>query len=344
MDAIRWLLVGAGDIAKKRVAPALSAVPGSTITAVCDPREEVAAELAAQCGGARVYADFAQALDDKQVDAVYLATPVWLHAEHAVQALQAGKHVLVEKPLGLTADDCARVVAAAEQSDRYAACAYFRRFSPRFQYLREMLARGEFGQVISINMSYQSWFSPAADDPKYWRVVREKSGGGALSDMGSHMFDVLIGLFGLPARVFARCENLTQRWDVEDSASMTLRMPGGALVTASFNWNSKTWRHEFDVVGTEARITWLPYDSGPVTKIVGREKEMLDQPNPENVHQPLIEDFVQAIAQNRPPRYTVAESAKTNLVLDAVYRSAAEGREVEIGSLSTNETRLPEFR
>lgn len=330
MDKIRWLLVGAGDIAKKRVAPALAGVAGSTIAAICDPRDAVAAELAGQFGVGQTFADYAEALEKAEADAVYLATPVWLHAEHAVQALVAGKHVLVEKPLGLTAADCARVIAAAGQSDKFAACAYFRRFSPRYEHLREMVTNGEFIQLIAMHMTYQSRFWPALDDPKYWRVVREKSGGGPLSDMGTHMFDVLIGLFGMPKRVFARCENLTTNWDVEDSAAIIMTMSDGALVTASFNWNSRTWRHEFDVVGTKARVTWLPYDSGPVVKTVGREKEMLELPNPENVHWPLIEDFVQAIAQNRPPRYTVAESAKTNLVLDAIYKSAVERCEVEI--------------
>jgi len=232
--------------------------------------------------------------------------------------------------LGLTSEQCARVVEAAEQADTWAACAYFRRFSPRYEHLKDMLAKGEFGQIISINMTYQSWFSPAADDPKYWRVVRERSGGGALSDMGSHMFDVLAGLFGMPTRVFARCENLTQRWDVEDSAAAVMKMENGALATAAFNWNSKTWRHEFDVIGTEARVTWLPYDNGPVVKIVGREKEMLELPNPENVHWPLIEDFVDAVHDSRPPRYPLAESAVANAVLDAIYWSAVEGKEVEV--------------
>jgi len=336
METVRWLLVGAGDIAKKRVAPALTGIPGSEIAAICDPRAEAAVELAGMYDVGRVYSELEFALRDAPADAVYLATPVGLHAEQAIQVLRSGRHVLVEKPLGLTAEQCARVTAAAEQADTWAACAYFRRFSPRYEHLREMLARGEFGQVVAIHLTYQSWFNPAAEDPKYWRVVREKSGGGPLSDMGSHMFDVLAGLFGLPVRVFARCENLTRRWDVEDSAAAVLRMEGGALVTASFNWNSKTWRHEFDVIGTEARITWLPYDSGPVVKTVGREKEMLELPNPENVHRPLIEDFVAAVRDSRPPRYPLGESAAANTVLDAIYQSAREGQEVEIHAVRAN--------
>ena len=179
-------------------------------------------------------------------------------------------------------------------------------------------------------MTYFSWFCPVEDDPKHWRVVREKSGDGPLSDMGSHMFDMLIGIFGLPKRVYAKCESLVNNWDVEDSASVLMTLAGGAHVTASFNWNSKTWRHEFEIVGTEAKVLWLPCDTGPVVKTVGRDIEELDMPNAENVHLPLVQDFVDAVLEGREPAVTVTEAAKTNVLLNAVYRSAEENREITL--------------
>jgi 1,5-anhydro-D-fructose reductase (1,5-anhydro-D-mannitol-forming) len=328
MTIVKWLLVGAGDIAQKRVAPALAAAPESALVGICDPRQEAAHALSVQHPAAEVYSDFSQALARTQADAVYLATPVHLHSAHAVQALQVGKHILVEKPLALTRSECDQVLSAAAASGKTAGCAYFRRLSPRYRYAHEMLARGEFGRLVLVRLVYHSWFSPGPDDPKSWRVVRARSGGGPLSDMGTHMFDVLIGLCGLPARVYARCDNLVQKWDVEDTASVLMTMPDGAHVTASFSWSSKTWRHEFEIVGTEAKLDWLPYDSGPVSKTIGRQTEQLDQPSAENVHLPLVEDFVQAIRAGRAPACPLAEAAKTNLLLDAIYQSAAGNREV----------------
>ncbi len=328
MTTVNWLLVGAGDIARKRVAPALAAAPGSALAGVCDPRLEAARELAAQHQASEVYSDWAEALEHTRADAVYLATPIHLHAAHAIQALQAGKHVLVEKPLALSAPECSQVLRAEAASSRTAGCAYFRRLSPRYVYAREMLARGEFGRLVLARMVYHSWFSPSADDPKYWRVVRARSGGGPLSDMGSHMFDVLIGLCGLPTRVYARADNLVQEWDVEDTASVLMTLPDGAQVTAAFSWSSKTWRHEFEIVGTEAKLDWLPYDSGPVSLTKGRLTESLDQPSAENVHLPLVEDFVQAVLTGRAPACPLAEALKTNVLLDAIYQSAAENREI----------------
>ncbi|MBI2843199.1 MAG: Gfo/Idh/MocA family oxidoreductase [Armatimonadetes bacterium] len=332
MDKIRWLLVGAGDISQKRVAPALASASGSEITAICDPRTEQAKALAADCGVQQCYADFDQALEASGADAVYVATPVWLHTEHAVKALGAGKHVIVEKPLGLSEADSLRAVDAAQRSGKKAACAYYRRFYPRYHYTKEMLTNGEFGQVVSVRMTYSSWMNPAPVDPKHWRVVRAKSGGGPLSDMGTHMFDLLIALFGMPRSVYARCENITSDWDVEDSAAVVMRLSNNALVTASFNWNSKTWRHEFEIIGTEAKIDWLPYDSGPVVKTMGRTTESVDLPNADNVHLPVVEDFVQAVIADRQPVCPLSEAAKTNALLDAIYWSANENREISLTS------------
>jgi len=327
---IRWLLVGTGDIAVKRVAPAIAGTDASELAAVCDLVEDRAAGLAGMYGVPTVYTDFDEALGDPGIDAVYVATPVFLHVPMALRAIEAGKHVLVEKPLGLSGDDVEKAVEAEKATPLATGCAYFRRFYPGYDMLARMLADGEFGKVVLARMAYFSWFDPAPDDPKYWRVVRSKSGGGPISDMGTHMFDVLIGLFGLPERVSAMTATLDRDWDVEDSSAIVMRMPGGAIVTASFHWNSKTWVHMFEVVGTEAKVLWQPCDSGKVVKTVGRNITEIEVPTAENVHQPLIEDFVQAALEGGKPRITFAEAAKTNRLIDAVYRSAGEHREMEV--------------
>ena len=330
MSEVKWLLVGAGDIARKRVGAALNETPNSRVIAVCDRDTERASEVAGELEADAVYGDLAQALGSTDADAVYIATPVGLHVPQAVACMRAGKHVLVEKPLGAHGAQASEAAIVAEQTGVKAGCAYFRRCSPRYEMARQMLDAGEFGQVVLVRLAYYSWFSPAADDPKRWRVVRGESGGGPLSDMGTHMFDVLIGLFGLPETVFARTGALVNDWDVEDSSAIVMTLPGGALVTGSFHWNSKTWSHEFEIVGTEARVKWHPYDGPAVVRTVGRDIETIEMPNADNVHLPLVADFVRAVREDRPPAVPLAEAAKTNVLLDAVYLSAEQRAEVSL--------------
>jgi len=330
MSGLKWLLVGAGDIARKRVAAALKDAADSELVGVCDVVEENARSLAGECGVDEVFTDLGEALGKSTADAVYVATPVGWHVPHAVRALEAGKHVLVEKPLGLSQKVCEEAVNAAEKSGLKAGCSYYRRLFPAYQQAREMVEKGEFGKVVLARMVYFSWFAPETDDPKYWRVIQEKSGGGPISDMGTHMFDVLIGLLGMPVQVYARCANLVHQWNVEDTASIIMEMADGAQVTAQFGWNSKTGRHEFEIVGTEAKVYWHPYDTGQVVKTVGRQIDELALTPAENVHQPLVEDFVQAVLQDRDPVCPLGEAAKTNALLGAIYCSAAEGREVRL--------------
>jgi len=331
LDKARWLLVGPGDIAQKRVAPALAAAENSEIVGlVYHTRRRQAEELAKKFSVRRVFDQFDRALDESQANAVYLATPVFLHSAHAVAAMESGRHVLIEKPLALDEADGAKIVAAAKRTGMTAGCAYYRRFFPRYRHAVETLAGGELGDLVLVRMVYFGWFDPAPEDPKHWRVVRSKSGGGPLADMGSHMFDMLIGLFGMPVSVYARCDNLVHKWDVEDSASAVMTLAGGAHAVAVVNWNSRAWRHEFEIVGSRGKVNWLPCDTGPVIKTVGRDVTDLDMPNAENVHLPLVQDFVDAVVTGRQPACPVEEANKTGALLDAIYASAAGNREVKV--------------
>ena len=324
---VNWLLVGAGAIAGKRVASALADAKPGRLVGVCDVAVNSAEKVASEFAAEEIYSDFDEALTKTAANAVYIATPVFLHVSQSVKALNAGKHVLVEKPLGIGGKDAALAVETVKGKNLRAGCAYYRRFYPCYEQAKRMLADGDFGKIVLVRMTYFSWSNPPADD---WRIVKCKSGGGPLSDMGSHMFDVMIGLLGLPRKVYARTKTLVQPYEVEDSAVILMEYENGADVVATFNWNSKTWSHEFEIVGTEAKIKWHPYDSGKVFTTVSRDIKELDLPNANNMHQPLVQDFVDAVMAGRDPAVTFAEAAKTNFLLDAVYQSAQTRQEITL--------------
>lgn len=327
-NPLTWLLVGAGDISQKRVAPAIASGGGRRLAGICDSSLERARALAARFCCAEVYTDLDEALERSSAQAVYLATPVFLHSRQAAQVLTAGRHVLVEKPLGVSAADALLALRAAESTNLRAGCAYFRRLSARYLHAKQMLQAGEFGRVVSVRMSYASWFAPESADAKYWRVERDQSGGGPLADMGSHMLDILIGLFGGAAVVGARTANLVHHYQVEDSAAAFLEVEGNIPAFVSCHWCSRTWVHEFEIIGSEARLKWDPFDSGPVLKTIGSQTESLDLPPAPNVHTPLLDDFELAVRLGRDPAVPLREAYQTNVLLDAVYGIAPNASEV----------------
>lgn len=316
---LTWLVVGAGDIAQKRVAPAIVGSERNHLMGICSRTSERAKAFAEKFGCTAVYTDLSEALANCAAEAVYLATPVCLHSRQAARVLASGRHVLVEKPLGISAADALLAVDAAQNANRQAACAYYRRLSPRYVHAKQMLAAGDFGRVLYVRMSYSAWFAPVSGEAKYWRVVRDQSGGGPLMDIGSHMLDLLIGLFGEARVVAARTVNRVHTYEVEDSAAVLLELEGGTPAFITCNWCSKNWAHEFEIVGTQARLKWDPFDTGPVLKTANGQAEHLDLPAPANVHAPLLEDFARAVQLGRPPAVPLAEALKTTALLDAIY-------------------------
>jgi 1,5-anhydro-D-fructose reductase (1,5-anhydro-D-mannitol-forming) len=328
MEEIKWLLVGAGDIARKRVGAALCDAKQSRLVAVCDLNEENARSIAEEYSAENHFTDFGDALANANCNAVYIATPVHLHVPQALKALERGFPVLVEKPLCLSVEDGKDLIIKAKSTGLTAATSYYRRLFPAYEFTKQMITNQEFGQLVLVRMVYDSWFSPQPSDQKYWRVVKGKAGSGPISDMGSHMLDVMIGLLGMPKKLTVLSDHLVHDWEVEDTSSILMQMASGAQVYASFNWSSKTWRHEFELVGSESRLVWAPYDSGELKKTVGRDTTNLSMPPGENVHQPLVQDFVDALLNGKQPICPLTEGIKVNILMDAIQRSASEGIEV----------------
>ncbi len=137
--------------------------------------------------------------------------------------------------------------------------------------------------------------------------------------MGSHMLDVMIGLLGIPEKVSVLCDHLVHDWEVEDTSSILMMMPNGAQVYASFNWSSKTWRHEFELVGKN--LAWFStHIFWRIEKTVGREITDLSLPPASNVHLPLVQRFVDALLNGETPVCPLSEGIKVNILMDSVQK------------------------
>lgn len=326
---IRWGLVGTGAIAQKRVGPALIQANHSQLVAVCDVVESAARDFGVSFQVPAVYTSLEELLANPEIDAVYLATPVFLHAAQAKQALRSGKHVLVEKPMALTVAEGQEMIQVARETGHTLATAYYRRFYPKVKRAQRLIEDGTLGQVIMVVSVYHTWYNPAPGAPGSWRAQKAKAGGGVLWDMGSHRFDLLVGLFGMPDQIWATTDTQVHGYGVEDTAVVYLKLGNGVRCVSTWQWNSQAWVDHLSIIGTRGKIVLEPVDSPNFTLYIGQERSQERQdetiPLPENVHLPMIQDFIDAIRQGKEPLETGEEGLKTTRILAAIEEAASTG-------------------
>jgi predicted dehydrogenase len=319
MASFRWGVIGAGDIVRKRVAAALRDAPGSELLAVSRARTELAVAFAADDGAARWHAAWQDLLADGDVDGVYIATPVNLHAEQTIAAAEAGKHVLCEKPMAMNAVECDRMVAACRASGVKLGIAYYRHFYPAVARIKEILASGEIGRPVVAQINAFERFDPMPDDPRYWFVKAAQAGGGPMMDFGCHRLEVLLNLFGRVHSVSGATAKVVFDREVEDTAVATLCFDQGPCATVTVTHGAAEPQDTLDLFATEGSIHMAKLNAGVMrisTAAGGREETHAPAAN---LHLPLIEDFVRAVSTGREPSVTGEIGRSVAALEDAIY-------------------------
>ena len=281
---MNWLVIGIGDITTKRVIPAIQAEPRSRLYGIVTRDPAKAAPYPA-----KVWTDLGEALHDSAVDAVYVASPVALHAPQTVAALRAGRHVLCEKPVALNYDEARRMVACAQECGRTLGIAYYRRMYPKLQRARALVQQGAIGRPVMAWLANHYWY----DETGYglWRLDPKMAGGGPLYDIASHRIDVLNFFFGQPVRATAQIANAVHHYGVEDCATVLVEYAGGVRGIVDVRWHSRVTRDECRFIGTEGELDLTPLN-GPELRGPGGEEHLPVHPN---LHYPCVENFVSAV-------------------------------------------------
>ena len=305
---VRWLVVGIGDITRRRVIPAILANPRSRLQVLVtrDPQKALAYP------GALAFRNLDEAIEKSEFDAAYIASPVFLHAPQTLASLRAGKHVLCEKPMAMNFDEAESMVQAARGSGCLFAVAYYRRLFPKLLRARQLIRAGAIGEPVMAEANCHS--ALPTDRPNWdrnWALHPETAGGGPLYDIGSHRIDALNFLFGKPLEAKGIISNRIHHLAVEDSATVLIRYPGGIHAVVDVRWNSRIKRDQLRVIGTEGELNLDPL-SGPELRYAEREESW---PTHSNVHAPCIDDFVAAVLDGTPLACPGDEAMATDWVI-----------------------------
>ncbi len=311
-DRYNWIVIGIGDIAVRRVIPAILAEPRSRLYGLVtrDPAK-------ATPYGVRVWQALDAALADPEVHAVYVNTPVFLHAPQTIQSLRAGKHVICEKPMAMNESEARIMLHAAEESGKTLGVAYYRRSYPKLQRAKQLIAAGAIGKPVFAELTNHMWFD--GEGSRSWLVDPAKAGGGPLFDIASHRIDVLNYLFGQPHRVTAQLSNVVHHYAVEDNATVMIEYPGGVRGVVDVRWHSKVVRDECRIRGTDGEMDLTPLN-GPDLVYPGVRESI---PPHANLHYPMLENFVDALEGKAPLLSSGATAYLTDWVTERASRPAS---------------------
>jgi predicted dehydrogenase len=302
MDSLKWGLIGCGDIAQKRVAPALRDLPNCQLEAITRSQAALAQSFANKFGARKSYRTCDELLADKEIKAVYIATPVHLHAVQTIAAAQAGKHVLCEKPMAMNVKECDEMIAACRANNVKLGIAYYRHFYPVIERIKHVIRSGEIGTPVLVQINAFEWFDPKPEHPRYWLVKKELAGGGPMFDFGCHRIEVLVNLFGPIEHVMSMVSNVVFDREVEDTATALFQFRRGTCGVLSVTHAANEPRDTLDVFGTQGSIH-VPVLNGGEMRIKTGTGERVESHAPAlNLHEPLIEDFVEAVLAGREPR------------------------------------------
>jgi predicted dehydrogenase len=312
--AIRVALFGCGWVQDFHARAVLAC--GGEVVAVANHRQESAEAFAERHGIARVTTDWEALADEPDVDAGVVATPNALHARQSIALLEAGKHVMVEKPMAMDVAECDAMIAASEASGASLMVAHCWRFHDDVRAVRDRIAAGELGEIVKT----RGYGVHAGWGPSGWFAERALAGGGALPDMGVHAIDTARFLLGdpEPSRVCATIGTRYGDYDVDDDGILLISWATGTNSVVESGW----WHPHKEGLEAETEV----YGTGGYARIFPREEPSEDY---EHCTQPMytaqMREFLGAIAEGRPPRPNGEDGRVVMQVVEGAYASAGWG-------------------
>jgi predicted dehydrogenase len=331
---LRIGLIGVGGAAQINHIPALKKMEDVELVVLCDRDREKVGRVAQKFGVPRSTSRLDDLLEDESIDAIDVCTPNFLHAPMATAALEAGKHVLCERPLARSADEARQMAKAARKSDRILMCAVQHRFRADAQLLRTFVEKGDLGEIF---YAKAGWLRLRTEwDSDEWRRQKRESGGGVVLDLGFQMIDLSLWVLGGP-----KVESVTasvhrqKKGEVEDSATAFFRLETGATLTLELTWGllmEKDFAY-LNLFGSGGAALLNPFRlhkgmHGTLVNVTPNLDTLRHQYKQSVEAQ--IAHFADALRKNQRPMGEAEEILPVMELMDAIYRSAEQGKEVKL--------------
>jgi predicted dehydrogenase len=323
MKIIKWGFIGCGEVTEKKSGPAFSEVEGSSVVAVMSRNKDHVRHYALSHNIPKWYTDAQELIDDPDVNAVYVATPPSSHATYAIMAMKAGKPVYVEKPLASTYEDCARVNRISEQTGVPCFVAYYRRYLPYFQRVKQIVQDGTLGKIQNIQVRFA--VPPRQLDYEHpetlpWRLQPEIAGGGYFYDLAPHQLDLLQDMFGVILEARGICANRGELYQAEDSISACFSFENGLPGSGSwcFVAHESAREDSIEIIGDRGKVIFSVFDYAPIQLHTSEGAREIVVPNPSYVQFPLIKSVIEHLQGLDVCTCTSVSATPVNWALDRI--------------------------
>ncbi len=338
MKKVKWGIIGAGGIADRRTMPGIDLAENAEIYAVMEVDMTVAESLKDKYSAAKAYDNEFDLIGDPEVEAVYIASPVVYHKKQAMMAADAGKHILLEKPIALTVEEGQEVIDYCKEKGVLLATGFMMRFHAYHQAMKKIVDEGKMGQIVSCRAQLTCWYP---DIPGNWRQVKATSGGGALMDMGVHCLDLIQYITGFKAkRAAGMASTLTFDYEVEDSGALMVELENGALcnIESHFNIPDAAARGRFEIYGTKGSMlaegTISQIEGGKLEVMISDDSLTYDAKQDRNDVEPIkvdvefgnmyakeIESFSASILNGTDVEVPAEDAVQVQKVIQSAYRT-----------------------
>ncbi|MCX6321039.1 MAG: Gfo/Idh/MocA family oxidoreductase [Bacteroidia bacterium] len=326
---INWGIIGCGNVTEVKSGPAFSKVKDSRLIAVMRRDALLAEDYARRHNVPKFYSKAYDLINDKDINAVYVATPPSSHAEYAIESIKAGKPVYIEKPMAVNYAECLKINKASEKYKVPVFVAYYRRALPGFLKVKDLIENGSIGKVRFLQM--QLFIAPSEDEKSgklSWRVDPEISGGGHFFDLASHQLDYLDFLFGPILKVKSIVLNQAGLYKAEDFVTAEFVFPNNIVGTGSwcFSASLESGRDTIEIIGDKGSIRFSTFSFEPIVLSNNSGRQKFINERPEHVQYNLIEKVVQSLKGNGISPSTGVSGARTSKVMDEIVAEYYKGK------------------